>query len=244
MSEIEIRFYAELNDFLPHKLRNRPIQHQFWGSPTTKDVIESFGIPHTEIGLVLINRNSEPFDKRLQNGHQVSVYPPFKSLDVSKLTKVNRNTPSKHQFILDVHLGKLSKYMRMMGFDTFYHNQMEDHQIIAVANQEGRIVLTRDIPLLRNGQVKIGYWLRSQNTEKQLEETLNRFQLHEHIKPFTRCIICNGLLKSVHKEDIRQGVPQNVFEKFDEFYQCEHCLKAYWKGSHFKSMQAFIAKWK
>ena len=115
--QITIRFYEELNDFLHKSLRKKAFTHSFTGTPTVKDIIESLGIPHTEIDLILANGNPVGFNYKPSGGDYVSVYPIFESLDISGTTRLRPKPLRFIRFILDVHLGKLARYLRMLGFD-------------------------------------------------------------------------------------------------------------------------------
>ncbi|NIR50597.1 twitching motility protein PilT, partial [candidate division KSB1 bacterium] len=105
------------------------------------------------------------------------------------------------KFILDVHLGKLAKQLRMIGFDTLYQNHLDDDEIIEIGLKEKRIILTRDKGLLKNKKVTHGYWIRSSRPEEQLKEVVHRFDLQSRIRPFQRCMECNGLIKSIDKKE-------------------------------------------
>ncbi len=233
---INIRFYEELNDFLPQYRRKVTFQHTITGRMSVKDIIESLGVPHTEIDLILINHESADFKTKPENGDLVSVYPVFESLDVAGITKL-RPKPLRHpRFILDVHLGKLAKYMRMLGFDTLYKNNFEDNEIIEISINENRIILTRDLGILKNSKVTRGYWVRSQKPRVQLDEVLKRFDLFSQIEPLNRCIECNGQIVEVEKDKIASLLKPKTRKYFNDFYQCSSCKKVYWEGSHFSKM--------
>ena len=140
----EFRFYALLNDFLPPAQRKRTMHYRFSGHPGIKDPIEVFGIPHTEVELIIVNGQSVGFDYQLQAGDRVAVYPVFKSLDINPLVRLREKPLRDPRFILDVNLGKLAKRMRLLGFDSLYRNDYNDAEIVNFAVNEQRIVLTRD----------------------------------------------------------------------------------------------------
>jgi len=235
-----IRFYEELNDFLPEDRRKQDITFRVKYNQTVKDAIESLGVPHAEVDLILVNGRSVDFDYKLKNGNRVSVYPVFETLDISKVTKLRSRALREVRFILDVHLGKLCRYLRMLGFDTYYRNDLDDPEIIERSVKESRIILTRDIGILKNGVVTHGYWLRSQDSKKQLGEVIRRFDLGDRIRPFYRCIVCNGTMEKVDKADIEDRLENGTKKCFDEFYRCRNCKKIYWEGSHYTSMREFV----
>jgi len=186
------RFYEELNDFLPRNKRKISFEQHFEGNPGIKDVIEALGVPHAEVDMILVNGQSVDFEYQLQDGDRVAVYPVFEALDISAVSKVRQAPLREPKFILDVHLGKLAKRLRLLGFDTLYRNDLEDNEVVEISLKEKRIILTRDIGLLKNKKVTHGYWLRSQQPKRQLREIVSRFDLKNLIRPFTRCLECNG----------------------------------------------------
>ncbi|HUU28835.1 MAG TPA: Mut7-C RNAse domain-containing protein [archaeon] len=149
---------------------------------------------------------------------------------------------SEPKFILDVHLGKLARYLRMLGFDTLYENNYQDPEIVKIAEAEKRIVLTCDLELLKIKAVKQGLLIRSRNPVEQLTEVILHFNIYQQIKPFYRCLVCNGIIIKVAKETIVNRLPPETKLYYDEFYQCTACDKVYWKGSHHLKMKDFINK--
>jgi hypothetical protein len=196
--------------------------------PAIKDAIEALGIPHVEVETIMVNGTSVGFYHPLGPEDKVEVYP-FTQL------------PAHPQhFILDVHLGKLARLLRLLGFDTLYQNDFTDKFIAETAENQDRIVLTRDVGLLKNKIIKWGYWLRSQDPFLQLQEVIQRFRLKKRMHPFSRCLACNGIIKPVNKNEILYLLPPNTRNFFDEFYQCQSCKRIYWKGSHYQRMLTTI----
>lgn len=244
MKKITLRFYEELNDFLPLKKRKISFDIAISGTPSIKDIIESQGVPHTEVDLILVNGKSVRFTYKLKGGEEISVYPVFESFDISPVQKL-RSRPLRHpKFVLDVHLGVLAKYMRMLGFDVRYQNDYSDAQIIDISLKERRAILTRDLGILKHTRVTRGYWVRNTNPVKQIEEIVERFDLKNNIKEFSRCIRCNLLLKPVEKKKVLNRIPPKVKAAKQEFYYCRKCDKVYWKGTHYDKMNELIKSWK
>ncbi len=231
-----LRFYEELNNFLPADKRKKTIEHFFYTSCSVKDAIESYGIPHTEVDLIIKNGEPVEFSTILKDQDRIAIYPKFESFDISSLNKLRPEPLRSIKFILDVHLGKLTRYLRLCGFDSVYENNFEDSTIIYVAQKEKRIILTRDKGILKNSRVTHGYWLRSDNPEEQLKEVIKRFDLKEEIKLFSRCTVCNGKLEKVNKNSISEKLLPGTKSYYNEFYQCNQCGKIYWKGSHYYNM--------
>ena len=208
-----------------------------------KHHIESLGVPHTEVEVILVNGRSVDFNYLVQAGDQVSVYPPFHAIDVSPLAALRPSLTPPHRFLLDNHLGKLARYLRLLGLDTLYAaNHVDDAELARIAHEEERILLTRDRGLLKRGNVVYGYCLRTRDSMGQLTAVLHRFQLHDEINPWTRCLRCNGLLRPVEKETILHRLEPKTKRYFDEFRLCESCGQIYWQGSHFARLQRIVDK--
>jgi hypothetical protein len=189
------RFYEELNDFLPLDKKKKAFVHSFNGTPSIKDIIEAIGIPHVEVNLIRIKGQAVDFTYRLKNNDSVSVYPVSEMLELSDGSPLQKKIGNEVKFILDVHLGKLAKYLRMCGFDTAYQNDYDDKKMIQISLEENRIILTRDIGLLKVKSVSHGYFIRDQNSKAQLTEVLKHFNLYQAMDPFNRCIKCNGKIE-------------------------------------------------
>jgi uncharacterized protein len=240
MNLARFRFYEELNEFLPLYKRKKLFEYSFKGNPSVKDAIEALGVPHVEVDFILINSISVNFSKKLLDGDMVSVYPVFETLDLTPVLHLREKPLRDTKFILDVHLGKLAKYLRLCGFDTLYRTDFDDREIIDLSLKEKRIILTHDIGLLKNNLVTHGYWIRSQFHYEQLSEVLLRFDLVNQIIPFTRCMECNGLLTEVAKADILDRLLPHTREIFEKFLKCSGCNRIYWEGSHYEKMRKYI----
>jgi len=240
MHKIQIRFYEELNDFLPTEKKKKRFIHNYIDRTTVKDLIESLGVPHTEVDLILVNGKSVNFKYILNDADDISVYPVFESFDITEVQHLRPKPLRKPKFVADVHLGRLTRYLRMMGLDVLYKNDFEDDEIVRASLKERRAILTRDRGILKRNEVTHGYWVRSTKIEEQVEEVLKRFDLQKEIKEFSRCIECNELLKSIKKETIIDQLPPKVANSQNEFYCCPSCKKIYWKGTHYLRMLKFI----
>jgi uncharacterized protein len=237
---IYIRLFAGLNFFLPKRFRQRLIQLPLNGNQSVKDVIESVGIPHTEFELVLVNSQIVDLSYQVKENDRISVYPFFYSLEHPGIDEFKSKRPKQFKFVLDVHLGKLNTMLRILGFDCYYRNDLDDDEIIDIACKEDRIILSRDLGIFKNGKVKWGYFPRSQDPKIQLKEIIDRYDLKNKIKPFSRCISCNGEIRIVEKDQIIDELQENTKRYYDEFYICLTCKKTYWKGSHYIKMIEFI----
>ena len=240
MNTAWFRFYEELNDFLPSKWKKQEFPYSFTGNPSVKDTVEAIGIPHVEIDLIVVNGVSVSFSHRVRNEDRISVYPAFESIDISPVTRLRSRPLRESRFIADVHLGKLTRYLRMCGFDTYYTPGISDNDIIDISLSSRRIILTRDRGLLKNKRVTHGYWVRSQNPQEQLREVILRLDLHGRIEPFTRCIECNQILEDVKKELVEDTLEMNTKKYYNEFRKCPGCGRIFWQGSHHENMGKLI----
>jgi uncharacterized protein with PIN domain/sulfur carrier protein ThiS len=240
--QINIRFYEELNDFLPPDKRKKDFNVELKKPRSVKDLIESVGVPHTEIDLIIVNGESVDFNYQVKPDDRISVYPVFESIDISPLRHCQPRPLRNTRFVLDVHLGRLAAYLRMLGFDTLYENDYDDPVLADISADEHRILLTCDRLLLMRKQITHGYFVRSRLPKQQLLEILSRFDLYDNVKPFTRCIHCNGSTRAIDKKLIEDQLLPKTKKYYDEFYQCDSCRKIYWKGSHFQKMQDMINK--
>jgi uncharacterized protein with PIN domain len=240
MKAVSIRFYEELSDFLPHNKKKKRYDVQLYSRQTVKDLIESQGVPHTEIDLILINGEPALFGQILHEGDEISVYPVFETLNISGVTQLENRPLRDPGFILDVHLGRLAKYLRAMGFDTLYRNNYSDNEIVEISNKDKRIILTRDKGLLMRNAVQRGYWVRNTRVKDQVIEIIRKFDLFLLITPFKRCMECNGLIEPVAKESIIHLIQPRTKKYYNKFFQCTGCQKVYWQGSHYGRMNQFI----
>jgi len=237
---VTIRFYAELNDFLPAEQRTITFKHCFKQADSVKDMIENLGVPHTEIDLILVNGESVDFNYLVQDGDHFSIYPIFESLDITSIDRLQPKPLRETRFVLDTHLGRLAAYLRMLGFDTLYRNDYDDPTLANISVDEQRILLTRDIRLLMRKKITHGYFVRNTQPQQQLLEILSRFGLSGAQQPFSRCMHCNGEINAVGKQTIALQLMPRTKAFYNEFWQCAQCQKVYWKGSHYRRMQQLI----
>lgn len=249
---INLYFHDELNDFLPVHLRFLEFKHELKNNRSAKDLIESLGVPHTEVDLIIVNGTSVDFEYGVQGGDRIEVYPPLNQAQLEQLAlKASPEPTLQHcqpealpnpRFVADVHLGRLAAYLRLLGFDTLYRNDYEDALLADISADEQRILLTCDRQLLMRKQIVYGYFVRSRQPQQQLLEILSRFDLHSRLKPFTRCMHCNGELQAVDKQEIESQLPAKTVKYYTEFFQCSQCKKIYWKGSHYLKLKAMISR--
>jgi uncharacterized protein with PIN domain len=240
---IELRAYGPLNDFLPGPLRGRALRRHLYGTPAVKDTIEAAGIPHPEVELVCVNGEPVTFARQLAPGDRVAVYPPFRSVDLESVLRAGPPPllPGDATFVLDGHLGRLAAYLRLAGFDALYRRDADDDDLARLA-ADGRILLTRDIGLLRRSMVLRGAFVRSQWPASQLVEIFERFDLAGAMHPFSRCLACNGQLEPIDRDAVQRLVPPRVYREQAEFCRCPDCGRIFWRGSHVARMASLLER--
>lgn len=241
-ASLSLRFYAELNDHLPPEHRAKAVHLSTEEGVPVGRAIESAGVPLSEVDLVLVNGRSVSFEHPLHAGDRVSVYPVFESFDISPVQQVRERPLRAPRFVLDVHLGKLASYLRLLGFDVLYSSAYDDDELMSISLHERRALLSKDRRLIQHPSLTHAYLVRESQPRDQAVEIVKRFDLYSLIHPFIRCLACNTLLHRVEKEDVADRLPPRVREAFDEFYLCAYCDRVYWKGSHYLGMKAWIEK--
>ncbi len=242
MPSVTIRFYEELNDFLERDRRKIPLEVPFVEGCTAKALIEDLGVPHTEVDLLLANGRSVGFSYRLHDRDRLAVYPVFESWDITGLSRVRSAPLRDSRFLLDVHLGKLARLLRMFGFDAAYARGADDEELVRAARRESRILLTRDRGLLKRRLVTHGYLVRATAPRAQVAEVIRRFDLARSVSLFGRCMKCNEPLARCDPEEARSVVPPVIARMYADFARCPACGRVFWKGSHWERMKALAAE--
>jgi uncharacterized protein with PIN domain len=229
MKVARFEFEPSLQPLLQRDQRGQPVDLPFQGPQSVKHLIESLGIPHTEIGTLNANGGSIGLDYITQDGDRIEVRP-VAPVDLTE----------EPLFVLDGHLGKLASHLRMLGLDCLYDSAYEDDELVRISVEEGRILLTRDRLLLMHKVITQGYLLRSLNSTEQLYEVVQRYGLVKWVRPFQRCMNCNHLLEPVEKETVLEKLEPLTRKYYFDFKLCPACDKVYWKGSHYEKMLGVI----
>jgi uncharacterized protein len=240
VARTRIRFYGDLGEIAWNTDRGGTAEVAVERPRSVKDAIESCGVPHTEIDLLLVNGRSVGFDALVGPGDRVAAYPPFTAFDVDAVSRV-RPDPLPPRFVLDVHLGRLAELLRIVGFDTLYANDLDDDDLAALAIAGPRWLLTRDRGLLMRRVIVYGYLVRASDPRAQLMEVSRRFRLARDVAPFTRCARCNGLLEPVAKAEVSHRLEPMTRAEHDDFVQCTGCRQVYWPGSHTDALARIVA---
>jgi uncharacterized protein with PIN domain len=232
---VRLNLRGDLDFFLRSGARGRSIERSLSEKTSVKDVIESCGVPHPEVDLILVNGQPVDFHYAIATDAEIEVYP-VGITDLSLEYKRLQVAIYSH-FVADGHLGRLTRNLRLFGFDVAYDPQAEDGQLLAVMERENRALLTRDRRLLMHAIVKIGYCPRSQNADEQTVEVIRRFNLLDSLAPFTRCLRCNAPLRKVSKAEIIERLEPLTKIYYEQFRRCTGCGQIYWAGSHFSKLQ-------
>lgn len=212
----------------------------FNGSPAVKDAVEALGVPHTEVDLILVADRPVSFSYRLRDADSIAVYPFGSQVRAAPEQHLCPAISRPIAFILDVHLGKLARRLRMLGFDCRYRNDYSDPQIIEQALREKLIILTRDRGILKHSCVEQGYLVGSQAVEEQVQEVLQRYALAGQIQALQRCPQCNGLLSAIDKDRIQHRLQPKTARYYRIFHICRDCGQLYWQGSHFEKIEKWL----
>ena len=237
--QLRCRFHGDLRFFLGSRLAQAPVLEKLLREKTSvKDVIESCGVPHTEVDLILVNGDPVNFSHQLMTHGEIDIFPVSAPRELFPVHRLQQRRLTR--FIADGHLGKLVRDLRLLGIDVCYDKDAADAQLLITATTEGRALLTRDRRLLMHGIVRHGYCPRSHLHEEQTLEVIERFALAEAIAPYTRCLRCNGILARVEKSEVLDQLEPLTRIYYEDFRRCTECRRIYWPGSHFEKLQARI----
>ncbi len=147
---------------------------------------------------------------------------------------------------MDINVGKLAKWLRIMGYDTLLFNGSDDSRMIATALAEGRVILTRDTQIMRrrvvtSGQLK-AILIKSDEPEQQMHQVIEALKLDCQFRPFTICLECNQPLLERNKQQVKELVPPYVFKTQSQYMECPTCHRIYWRGTHWQAMTKRLKK--
>lgn len=215
------RFHGRIERFLAPSHRGHGFGYAFDGTPAVKDPIEALGVPHTEVGRLLIDGEPASFERKLHGGERIEVF---------EVTVAPPHRPRR--FVADVHLGRLAGYLRLLGIDTRYRNDAGDDALLVAAIDDRRTLLTRDTGLLKRGRLIEGAFVYATDPRLQLREVVDRFELQQRFAPFSRCAHCNAGVTAVDAADVALRVPARVLQRGERFSRCTGCGQLYWRGTH------------
>lgn len=234
---VELRAYAELNDFLRPDRRFVSFRQPLGVHQTVKDLVEAAGIPHAEVDVIVVNGTSVAFDHRPSNGDRISVYPVFESFDISPIIRLRPEPLRDIRFVVDSNLGGLARNLRMLGFDALFRNDFADDEIARISASDRRVLLTRDVDVLKRKEISRGYYVRRTAPIDQVAEVVRRFDLVTSLNPFTRCLECNEPLQIASVDEVKDQLPGAAAREHETFTRCAVCERVYWAGSHHARMK-------
>ena len=235
--KIFIQFDPSFDFFLPTPNNGEPFAHSLNRRASVKDIIESLGVPHTEVGGLTFNHQDIDFTHAPSAPGLLGVQaiqPPFTVLSPSLLRPLPLDDI---KFIADVNVIRLGRILILLGFDVTYSSFYSDNEIADIAESEGRIVLTRDTALLKRKKIVFARRLRSNLPYDQLGEVIHFFGLGSLISFFSRCTKCNLTLVSVSKKEVISLLEPKTKTYFHTFFQCPGCKRVFWQGSHYENIR-------
>ena len=232
MATARFLFHGELSAFLAPERRAATFDYTCARAASLKQAIEALGVPHTEVGRLLVNQQPATLARTVREGDAVEVFPH---------TAGEAPLDAPVRFLADAHLGGLARMLRMLGFDTLYENRIADREILELAAREQRVVLTRDRELLKCREILRGCFVHALKPEAQLKEVAGRYGLERHMRPFTLCLHCNLRLLPVDKATVQGCVPERIVAHYEIFVRCPRCGRIYWEGSHWARMREILS---
>jgi len=232
---IALTFHGDLVLFLKREERDHPVKRALNHKASVKDVIESSGVPHPEVDLIVVNGKPVDFSIQLKADAAPEIYPVSAASELFPDHRLQAR--NELAFVADGHLGKLTRDLRLLGIDVSYRPHALDSELLITMIQERRALLTRDRRLLMHRVVQTGYYPRSQHSIEQTVEVIKRFNLTEKLAPFQRCLRCNEPLNPVPKETVLEKLEPLTRLYYHDFRRCPKCGQIYWRGSHFERLQ-------
>lgn len=229
---VGLRFAGELRFFLAagHR-RAESVQVAHDGTSTLGHVVQSLGVPLTEVGELTVHGCRVGPSYRPRGTVTAVVDAPHRPQPVA--------APAPLRFVLDVHLGALARRLRLVGLDAAYANDASDDALLEQAGTERRVLLTQDRGLLLRRALWCGAYVRGDRPDAQLLDVLDRFA--PGLAPWKRCVACNGALTPVAKSEIAPLLRPGTRRTYDTFMRCRDCSRLYWRGAHSGKLEAVVA---
>ncbi|MBH5333685.1 Mut7-C ubiquitin/RNAse domain-containing protein [Streptomyces pactum] len=228
--EIHISFASELHPLAaPERRRGRTVLATD-GTSTLGHVVESLGVPLTEVGRLLVDGREVPVSHVPAHGERV---------EVRAVDRPQRVPGAPLRFLLDVHLGTLARRLRLLGVDAAYESEdIGDPELAARSAAQRRVLLSRDRGLLRRREIWAGGYVYSDRPDEQLRDVLGRFA--PPLAPWTRCTACNGTLAEADKDAVQDQLEHGTRRTYDVFARCTRCGRVYWRGAHHAQLEAIV----
>jgi uncharacterized protein with PIN domain len=229
-TEVWVRFDEDLWFFLGPRNRRPAVRVPCDGTSTIGHLVEALGVPLTEVGGLAVGGRPVDASCRPAGGDEAEVGP---------VTRPQRVPQAPPRFLLDVHLGTLARRLRLVGVDSAYSNDAADDELIEQANDQRRVLLTKDRGLLRRRSLWLGGYVRGDRPDEQLRDVLERFA--PPLAPWTICTACNGRLTAVPKADVEGLLQPGTRRTYDAFARCPACGQVYWRGAHSQRLARIVA---
>lgn len=240
---VTIQFHGWLEQLLTRvRRKSRLLFPSLQRRTSIKDLIESVGVPHTEIGSLAVNGEKVLFHHIICEKSHVDVFPHCPPVNVLVPSALNPIPLPAIRFLVDANVSKLASKLRMAGFDTFYNSQWDDQDLADISQERKCILLTRDIQLLKRRKIVFGHFVRETIPLKQMSEVIHFYGLLDSILPFSRCMSCNGMLVPVKKQDILEQLEPLTQKYYNVFHRCSTCSQVYWFGSHREQMERDLSE--
>ncbi len=234
----EIVFHGNLQEILPVK---KTVLGRRSFPRAAKDLVETLGIPHTEIGRIEINGKECGILEAVSFEDRIEIFP-YSPPRPSPWNVENGASQSLIAFLADVNVAGAGKLLRLMGFDTLIDPALDDRSIATLSWEQKRVVLTRDRNLLKRRIIAFGYLVRNEKPWEQLAEIFSEYGLKDFSRPFSRCARCNTPLAPVEKEEVMDRLQPMTKRFYNTFQICPSCKRIFWKGSHIDHIAEKMAR--
>ena len=228
---LEVEIHPELRFLLHPRRRSGPVQVGVDEGMTVGHVVESLGVPLTEVGDLLLDAALVPRSHRARDGDRLEVRP---------LTRPQPAPTDPPRFLLDVHLGALARRLWLLGVDAAYSNDAGDDELVETADTDHRVLLTQDRGLLRRRALPSGAYVRGSRADEQLDDVLDRFA--PDLAPWTRCGACGGWLEPVEAASVAHLLEPGTRRTHTEFSRCSRCARPYWRGAHSRRIEEIVRR--
>lgn len=241
MDPARLQLHGDLRDLVRRRARDGVVEVAVPAPRSVKDAVESVGVPHTEVGAVVVDGTDVDWQAQLAGGETIGVHPVGEVPPGTGAGVGPPSPPRPLRFVADVHLGTLARRLRVLGIDTAWRNDAADDDLVACMLAEDRVLLTRDRTLLMRRVVVHGALVRHDDPDEQLTEVAGRFPLTEQAAPGTRCARCNGVVDRVPRDEVVAELePGTRAADYDSFGRCRDCGRVYWSGAHADAIEAII----
>lgn len=228
MLDVTVHVEGELRDHLDRASTGGTVHVTLELPAGLRDIVQSLGIPHVECREVSVNGRRSTWRHTVAEGDEIVLSSRYPLV----------TPPPDPRFLLDDHLGKLARHVRLLGLDAEHETGADDADLARRSVAESRTLLTRDRGLLMRAVLRDGRFIRAVDPRQQAIEVMRSFALTTVVAPLTRCLECNTMLVAATLEEIADRVPASTAARQDRFQRCPGCRRAYWEGTHTDQLRA------